>query len=82
VAFGQTIRRARRALDLSQEALAHRAGLSAKHLGELERANKNPRVTTAFRLAAALGLSRGELFARVDERLEAADALSGQTAAT
>lgn len=70
VAFGRTIRRARRDLDLSQEALADRAGLSSKHVGEIERANKDPRITTVFRLAAALGLRAGELFARYDEWLD------------
>lgn len=70
VAFGRTIRRARRDLDLSQEALADRAGLSAKHVGEIERANKDPRMTTVFRLASALELATGELFARYDERLD------------
>jgi len=70
VAFGRTVRRARRELDLSQEALAHRAGLSAKHVGEIERANKDPRVTTVLRLARALELRSGELFGRIDERLE------------
>jgi transcriptional regulator with XRE-family HTH domain len=69
--FGRTIRRARRDLDLSQEALADRAGLSSKHVGEIERANKDPRMTTVLKLAKALELRTGELFARYDERVEA-----------
>lgn len=68
--LGRTIRKARRDLDLSQEALADRAGLSHKHVGELERANKDPRVTTVFRLAEALELRAGELFTLYDERQE------------
>ena len=68
--LGRTIRKARRDLDLSQEALAARAGLSSKHVGEIERANKDPRITTILKLAAALDLTAGELFARFDERLE------------
>jgi DNA-binding XRE family transcriptional regulator len=67
--LGQTIRKARRDLDLTQEALAWRAGLSAKHVGEIERANKDPRVTTIFKLAEALELRVGELFALYDVRL-------------
>jgi transcriptional regulator with XRE-family HTH domain len=70
LAFGRTVRRARRDLDLSQEALADKAGLNAKHVGEIERANKDPRMTTVFKLATALELRAGELFARYDERLE------------
>jgi len=70
VAFGLTVRRARRDLDLSQEALADRAGLSHKHVGEIERATKDPRMTTVLKLAKALELRAGELFTRFDERLE------------
>ena len=67
--LGRTIRKARRDLDLTQEALADRAGLSAKHVGEIERANKDPRVTTIFKLAEALELPAGKLFALYDARL-------------
>lgn len=70
LAFGRTLRKARRDLDLSQEALADRADLSAKHVGEIERANKDPRVTTVLRLAHALDLRAGELFALYDERVD------------
>lgn len=66
--FGRTIRRARRDRDLSQEALAARAGLSAKHVGEIERGNKDPRLTTVLKLAEALELRSGELFALHDAR--------------
>jgi len=69
-AFGRTLRKARRDRDLSQEALADRAGLSAKHVGEIERANKDPRVTTVLKLATALDLRSGELFQLYDERVE------------
>jgi len=70
LAFGRTLRKARRDRDLSQEALAHEAGLSAKHVGEIERANKDPRLTTVLRLADALEMRSGELFAQLDERRE------------
>lgn len=70
LALGRTIRKARRDLDLTQEALADLAGLSAKHVGEIERANKDPRVTTILKLADALGLRVGELFTLYDARLE------------
>jgi transcriptional regulator with XRE-family HTH domain len=70
LALGRTIRKARRDLDLSQEALADRAGLSAKHVGEIERANKDPRVSTVLRLAVALELRAGELFSHYDERAD------------
>ncbi len=69
VAFGRTVRRARRDRDLSQEALAAEAGLSAKHIGEIERANKDPRLTTVLKIARALELRSGELLDELDERL-------------
>ena len=62
VAFGRTLRKARRDRDLSQEALADEAGLSAKHVGEIERANKDPRTTTVVRLADALGVTVAALY--------------------
>ncbi|HMJ03458.1 MAG TPA: helix-turn-helix transcriptional regulator [Conexibacter sp.] len=69
-AFGRTVRKARRDRELSQEALADRAGLSSKHVGEIERANKDPRLTTVLRLARALDVRSSELFTAVEERLE------------
>jgi transcriptional regulator with XRE-family HTH domain len=70
VAFGRTVRKARRDRDLSQEALADEAGLSAKHVGEIERANKDPRLTTVLKLADALELRSNELFLQFDERID------------
>jgi transcriptional regulator with XRE-family HTH domain len=69
-AFGRVVRRARRDRDMSQEALADAAGLGAKHLSEIERANRDPRLTTVLKLARALDLSAGELLALYDEQLE------------
>ena len=68
--FGRTVRKLRRDLDLSQEALAALAGLSPKHVGEIERANKDPRFTTVTKLARALDVRAGELLTSYDERLE------------
>jgi transcriptional regulator with XRE-family HTH domain len=69
-AFGRTLRKVRRDRDLSQEALADEAGVSAKHVGEIERANKDPRLTTIMKLSRALDLRSAELFSQVDERLD------------
>jgi transcriptional regulator with XRE-family HTH domain len=68
-AFARTLRKMRRDKDLSQEALADRSGISAKHIGEIERANKEPGVTTALRLIAGLEVPAAEVFQQVDERL-------------
>lgn len=69
-AFGRTVRKTRRDRELSQEALADRAGLSSKHIGEIERANKDPRLTTVLKLARALDVRSSELLTAVDERLD------------
>jgi transcriptional regulator with XRE-family HTH domain len=63
LALAQTIRRLRRARELSQEALAAMADINPKHLSEIERANKDPRATTVIRLADALGMTPAELYA-------------------
>jgi transcriptional regulator with XRE-family HTH domain len=66
LALARTIRRLRRARELSQEALAAIAGVNPKHLSEIERANKDPRATTVIRLAEALGLTPAELYAHTE----------------
>jgi transcriptional regulator with XRE-family HTH domain len=71
VAFGRVVRRARRDRELSQEALAEAAGLGAKHVSEIERANRDPRFTTIVKLALALDLHAGELLALYDEQFDA-----------
>ncbi|HET7094906.1 MAG TPA: helix-turn-helix domain-containing protein, partial [Thermomicrobiales bacterium] len=56
--FGMALRRAREAAGLSQEALAERAGLSARGISDLERgARRLPRLETARLLAEALPLT-------------------------
>ncbi len=64
VAFGQLLRRCRRASGLSQEELGERAGVSVRAICDLERGRRiRPYRRTVSSLAAALGL-RG---ARLDE---------------
>jgi len=59
--FARTLRHYREAAGLSQEALAERAGLSARGLSDLERGvSRAPRLHTLSRLAEALGLSPAE----------------------
>lgn len=68
-AFGRTLRRERRKRDLSQDALAREAGVGPKHVSELERGNKDPRLATFMRLAEGLGLSGTELMALYEHQL-------------
>ncbi|MGM9936306.1 MAG: helix-turn-helix domain-containing protein [Candidatus Ornithomonoglobus sp.] len=62
VKLGKEIRKIRNSLGMSQEELAFKAGISAAHLGQIERAAKNPTVDTVAGIADALGVSLSELF--------------------
>ncbi|TCS07544.1 helix-turn-helix transcriptional regulator [Caulobacter sp. BK020] len=65
LALGREIRRHRKALGLSQELLAERAGLHRNYVGFLERGERNPSVTTLFRVAQALEVRAADLVAGV-----------------
>ena len=80
--FGARLRRLREASGLSQEDLAHKAGLSSNAIGTLERGERRrPHPNTIRLLADALDLDdthRGELIASVparEERIAAASTL-------
>ena len=58
------LRRARHARKLTQEDLADRAGLSARYVGAVERADVSASVTVLGKLADALGVDPAELVRR------------------
>lgn len=60
--LGQRIRQLRLEKNMSQEELAFKSGLSAAHLGQIERALKNPTVDTVGKIASALGVPPAALF--------------------
>ena len=60
-ALGREIRKHRKALGVSQEELAERAGLHRNYIGMLERGERNPRVTVLVQLARALGVRVSDL---------------------
>jgi transcriptional regulator with XRE-family HTH domain len=64
--IGQALAEQRRAAGLSQEELAGRSGLHRTYIGGLERAERNPTITTLIALA-------GGLEARPSDLLRAAD---------
>ena len=61
------LRRIRHDRQLTQEELAHRAGLSARYIGAIERANKSASVTILGRIAEALGVDPAVLLKRPRE---------------
>ena len=62
VAVGVAIRRARKEVGLSQEALAVDAGLDRSYMGGIERGEHNCAVMTLAKIANALKISPSELF--------------------
>jgi transcriptional regulator with XRE-family HTH domain len=58
------VRRARHSGNMTQEELAERAGVSARYLGSIERAEVAATVTVLERLAAALGVDPCALIRR------------------
>ncbi len=67
LALARAIRRLREHAGITQEELAHRAGITTGTLSKIERADSNPSWTTVERIARALEISLAEL-ARAAER--------------
>jgi transcriptional regulator with XRE-family HTH domain len=77
-AFARTVRRLRRERDLSQRALAVLAGLAEKHVSEIERGNREPKLTTIFKLARGLGVAPEALIGETAAQLQALAASGGR----
>ena len=60
-AFGQNLRKLRKSKGFSQSELTHRADLSKNMVGNIERGEVNPTLTTIIALAKALGITQSEL---------------------
>jgi transcriptional regulator with XRE-family HTH domain len=65
-ALGQAIREVREKRGLTQEAVAHNAGVTASTFGLIERGQSNPTWATVDDIASALGCSIAELAKRAD----------------
>ncbi len=63
--FGQAVQWLRQDLGVSQEELAHRAGVHRTYLGDIERGNRNPALINICRIAAALEVKPSALFQRM-----------------
>lgn len=60
-AFGKAVRDRRMALQLTQDELAERAGLTGKYIGTVERGERDPGLFSMQILAKALGAVLGDL---------------------
>ena len=68
-AFAVEVRRARTALNLSQEELAGRANLHRNYVGMIERGERAPTLLAIEGIAKGLRLKVSELIARAEDRL-------------
>jgi len=64
--FGRAVRLARSSRSLSQEQLAHDAGLDRSYVGGVERGDRNPSLVAIQKIARGLDIPLAELFAKVD----------------
>ena len=65
LSFGTRLRALRRARGLSQEGLAHEAGMDRSYVGGVERGTRNVSLVNLARLARALGVTLSQLFEEV-----------------
>jgi transcriptional regulator with XRE-family HTH domain len=59
--FGQVISRLRTAAALSQEELAHRAGIHRTYVSQVERGLKSPTITIVLQLSKALDTTASKI---------------------
>ena len=62
VAFGNRVRKLRKAKHISQERLAELSGIDRSYMGEIERGEKNIGLLKITQVAAALDVTISELF--------------------
>ena len=63
--FGANLRRARLAADLTQERLGELASVHPTEISRLERARRDPQLSTILRIARALEIAPGDLLAGI-----------------
>lgn len=69
--LGRRIKRRRQFLDLSQEALAERAGIHRTQISFYEHGERMPLASTLVKLAAALGVSVDQLLVGIEWEVQA-----------
>ena len=68
-AFAEVVREQRAKRGVSQEDLAHDAGLHRTYVGLIERGLRNPAIEVGNALALALGTTLSDLIRRAERRL-------------
>jgi transcriptional regulator with XRE-family HTH domain len=66
-AFGNNLRQLRESKQLTQEALAEKAGLDPTYISGIERGLRNPSLLSALRISSALGVTISELSRGIDK---------------
>lgn len=64
--FGVNVKRRRKALGLSQEALAHESGIHRTYIGSVERGERNISLDNIVTLARALRIPPEDLVREID----------------
>ncbi len=64
--FGDELRKAREAAQMTQEQLAFEAEVDRTYISRLEHDKKSPTLVTLFRICDALGIATSTLIARVE----------------
>lgn len=72
-AFARMVRKHRLSAGLSQEELAHRAGLSMRYVSLLESRKHQPSLATLNGLATALGMSLTALVSEIEAEVHRAE---------
>lgn len=67
-AFCQVVQQRRESMGISQEELAHRAGLHRTYISDIERGTRNLSLKSLIRLSTALEIPMSELFSVAEER--------------
>jgi transcriptional regulator with XRE-family HTH domain len=68
--IGETIKRLREKIGISQEELAHRSKLNRSYLSDLETNKKQPSLYTFFALAKGLGIDQEKLLMEVKQSID------------
>lgn len=69
IAFGQSVREARKKLGLSQDEFAEISELHRTYVGGIERGERNPTLSSIWRIAHALEISPEDLIANTHKLL-------------